>query len=455
MFEEDGAIVIDEGGAGGGGGSDDLGGGGDDSEIIESESIESEGDEAGGDGEGGEGDEGGERERDPDAARRPTDAGALRKALRTLTQANPDLLKQFPRLEKDLTSALFSRGEIEKFGGIRAVSELIDKIETRGGLEKIEEDYNELEQGRTFQTGLERGDPTVLSSWAKNSPDGFKRSVLPMFEALEKIDDSRAEQVGSAVMSRMFDKMGVFSGVTELGRAIQAMKADDPARAEAVKHFNELARFLGDAKKLGDKAKQDPYASRNAELDEREKSIQQKDVDAFQAAVKTEVSTGVVREMNRQLSAKLRDMKVFKVPGRVANRMRQNIAAEVKRQLNADPSYAREYERIAKAGDRQRAIQFVMRASAKKMPGAIKSVLPDFNLKATGRPGGARRFGAPRGGGAGGDGGNRSAAVAGRPKTGDVDFSRTDKSYWIGHVSSGFKQKGQAYGKDGKLYQWG
>lgn len=451
MAGEDGAIIIDEGGAGG----EDLGGGGGDEEIIE-------GDETGGDGgEGGEGDE------DPDArggdddpasrraAGRPTDAGALRKALRTITQSNPDLAKQFPRLEKDLTAALFSRGQIEQLGGVRAVSEVIEKVEALGGLEKIGEDYEELEAGRNFQQGVERGDPAVLSSWAKDFPDGFKRSVLPMYEQLEKLDEERAEQIGSAIMSRLFDRMNVFGGISDLGVAIQSMKADDPARAAAVKHFNDLARFIGQAKSLGARARQDPYASRSAELDEREQNIAKKDLENFQSAVKTEVSTQVVREMNRQLSAKLRDIKVFHVQGRTANRMRQNIAAELRRQLNADPSYAREYERIAKSGDRQRAIQYVLKSSARKLPAAIKAVLPDFNLKATGRPGGARRFSAPRGGGDRGGDGNRQVAVSGRPKTSEVDFTRTDKSYWIGHISSGFRQKGQAYGKDGKLYTWG
>lgn len=448
--ELDGAIVLDEGGSGGDGGGDDGGGG--DEEILDGNVDAGDGGD-GGDGEADPGDEGG----DPDAQRgagRPTDAGQLRKALRTLTQSNPELAKQFPRLEKDLTAALYSRGEIEKLGGIRAVADVLEKLEARGGLEKIEEDYAELERGKELEAGLEKGDPTLLGAWAKDHPDGFKRSVLPMYEQLEKLDEVRAEQVGSAILSRMFDRMGVFAGISELGVAIQKMKADDPARADAVRHFNELARFVGDAKKLGDRAKQDPYASRSAELDTREQKIAQADREAFQSAVRSEVGTLTLREMNRQLSAQLREMKVFKVSGRTANRMRANIAAEVKRQLNADQSYAREYERIAKSGDRQRAIQFVLKASARKMSGAIKAVLPDFNLKATGKPGGSRRFGAPRGD-AGGDRGNGVVRVSGRPQTGDVDFTRTDKSYWIGHVSSGFRQKGQAYGKDGKLYTWG
>jgi hypothetical protein len=40
--------------------------------------------------------------------------------------------------------------------------------------------------------------------------------------------------------------------------------------------------------------------------------------------------------------------------------------------------------------------------------------------------------------------------VSGRPKTTDVDFSKTDKSLWIATMHS----HGQAWGKDGKLYKW-
>jgi hypothetical protein len=451
MDDGEGAIVIEEGGAGGSGG-DEGGSGGGDEEVDLGETGGGADDAGGGEGD----DDPANREIDPDQRRggQPTNANALRKVLRELATNNPDLAKNFPRLEKDVTAALFSRGEVDKLGGIRVVSDVIERVEALGGMEKINEDYEELEAGRQLEQGLERGDPAVIAGWAKDFPDGFQRSVLPMFEQLEKLNDERAEEVGAAIFTRMAEKFGMFNGLAELGSAIQSMKADDPAKANAVKLYNDIARFTQQAKTLGAKAKANPFAARSEELDRREQSITEKDKAAFRSAVGAEVGTQTIREMNRMLTEKLRDMKIYRVPSRTANRMRANISAEIKRQLSADPSYAREFNRIAATGDRERAIAYVVKSSSRRMAKAIAAVLPDFNLRPTGKTGGSRRF-SSTGQGARNSSGGGNNSVSGVPKTSDVDFNRTDKAYWLGHKSSHFTQPGKAYGRDGKIYKWG
>src|SRR5260370_35938355 len=123
-MDDEGAIVIEDAGGTGGSGGDEGGTGGGDEEVNLDDAGGGEGDESG----GGEGDdESGSRQDDEAGSRRggaPTNANVLRKALRELTSGNEDFAKKFPRLEKDVTAALFSRGEVDKLGGIRVVSDV-------------------------------------------------------------------------------------------------------------------------------------------------------------------------------------------------------------------------------------------------------------------------------------------------------------------------------------------
>src|SRR5258707_10277182 len=129
-MDDEGAIVIEDAGGTGGSGGDEGGTGGGDEEVNLDDAGGGERDEAG----GGEGDEPGSQDDEPGSKRggAPTNANVLRKALRELTSGNEDFAKKFPRLEKDVTAALISRGEVDNLGGNRAVSDVNELRKTRG-----------------------------------------------------------------------------------------------------------------------------------------------------------------------------------------------------------------------------------------------------------------------------------------------------------------------------------
>jgi hypothetical protein len=431
----DGAIVLDEGAGGGGGGE----GGGESGGGDVDEELPLGGADEGGD-QGGEDDHHADDDAAGDKRQMPLD---IRKAVREITTQNPDFLKRFPKFEKDITGALFTRQQVESLGGLRSISDVFEKLETYGGIDGIEEMAEDAEASKQLEQGLERGDPAVLAGWAKDYPDGFKRSAIPMLETLEKTDEERFEHVSSWLLSKVFEKFGVFSVASALGKSLSDNKPED-----AVKHFNELARFLSDARGIAAKAKSDPYASRSAELDNREKKLDETDQQNFRAIVRSEVNGKVTSELNRQLREHLRTLKVFKVESGTANRMRKEINRELQRLVNTDSEYQRRYESVMTSKDRDRAANYVIKAAFRKLPEAIKGVVKDFNLRPSARPGG----GGPRrraAGGSGGDG-NNSNSISGVPKTSDVDFTRTPMSTFLatrgGH--------GTAHLKNGKVAKW-
>lgn len=426
--EQDGAIILEDGGGAGGDGGGDQGGddGGDQDEIHAGEDG---GDGEGGDGEGGEDGKGGDRDDDP-ASRgdKRTLPLEVRRAVRDIQKVDPEFSKRFPKFEKEITGALFTRQQVNDLGGLESVRNVLETVEANGGLEGIEELREEVAAANALQSGYERGDPKVLEAWAKDYPDGFKRSVLPMLESLEKIDDERYEHVSSAVIAKVFEKFNVFGGISSLGKALTDGKVED-----ATKHFNDFVKFLGEVRALAGRAKSDPYAGRSAELDEREKAITDRDATQFKGAVRSDVNTQVTGEMNKQLRDHLRTLKVFKVESGTANRMRKEINRELQRLVNTDPDHARRYEAVMASGDRARAVKFIMAAAMKKMPQAIKTVARDFNLRPTSgraadgknrpRPGAAQNRG-------GGDRGG-SGVVRGVPKTSEVNFRAIDKAQWL------------------------
>src|SRR2546430_4301217 len=147
--EMDGAIVIEnEGGAGGGEGGGESGG-----ELDEE--ITPGGEEDQGGGEGGDDDHGDDGQQDGDR-RLPLD---VRKAVREITTQNPDFAKRFPKFEKEITGALFTRQQVESLGGLRSISDTFEKLETYGGLDGIEEMAADAESSKQLEQGLERGDP--------------------------------------------------------------------------------------------------------------------------------------------------------------------------------------------------------------------------------------------------------------------------------------------------------
>lgn len=436
---DDGAIVI-EGGGGGEGGSEEhieeLGGGeheeGADGEHGEDESHEGETDE--------------ERQAREAASRRPTDPGSLRKALRSIATADPEFAKKFPRLEKDLTGALYARDQITKFGGVPAITAALETLELAGGADGISQMQEDLEAANELEGGMEKGDPRVISGWAKDFPDGFRRSVMPMLDTLEKLDAERFEQVGSHIISNLFEKFGAFSVITEIGKALGQ---EDPAKGvkDAIAHYNDLVKFLGQVKGLAGKAKADPFTREREDLDRDRTALREEGAKQFRAGVRADVNTEVMREMNKQLRAHLMSMKVFRVESGTANRMRKEINRELQRLVNTDPNHQRRYEAIMASGDRRRATNFIVQAAQKRMTEAIKTVVKDFNLRATGNSRTRRMNSGSR---ENNNAGGGSSTITGRPKTADVDFSRTDKATWLATMHT----HGQAYLRNGKLAKW-
>lgn len=365
----------------------------------------------------------------------------VKKGLRELVSQNPEFAKKFPTLEKAVATALFKDARVAQLGGLEKINQLAEAVEVHGGIDGIQEMAEELTISRELEHGFEIGDPKVIDGWATDYPAGFKKLIVPALNKLEKLDDEHFDAVASYITNKIFERTGAYSAIAAIGEALQAQKPED-----AVKHFNGLAKLIGTMKTLATKATSG-RTDRDAELDDREKSIAERDKTAFYGSVRQDVNTQVMSEMNRLIRLSLPAGKQIRVEQ--ANRLRKEINAELMRVVTTKAGYADRYESVMNARNKDRAVRFIVQNVKAVMPAVVKQLLREFNLMGAAAGAGGRGNLQRRAanGGSGGSGG--SGTVSGRPKIPDVDFTRTDKAVFIAS-----REHGTAWLKSGKQAKW-
>ena len=435
MDGEELGLLGDDGG-GSGTAEEELGGGeGGEETEGEGQGEGSESGEARSEGEEGEGER---RPGDERTARAlPTQ---IRRAIRELSEANPDFAKRYPQLVRQISDALFKQAQLGKLGGLQQLRSAAELLETHGGPEAIAEMAEEVEASRMMEQGFQQGDPVLVETWAKEYPDGFKALVGPALEKLEALDLAAHDRALAMPMYKALDRTGVLATVNALESAIAGERFEDIG-----KYFGELKQFLLDLRNFASRAKApDPLKGERDKLENERQEIQTVRTREFYGRIRNDVNTQMMAHINQLLRSELAGKKISV---NVGNRLRKAINVELASQVNTAKGYADNYKSVMNAGNHDRAVRFIVTAARAKASGVVKKLVREFNLLGGGQaPGMGRR--SPSSAGTGRTG---TRTVAGRPKTADVDFNRTDKAAWLGSMTLGH---GQAYLKDGRLARW-
>lgn len=339
-----------------------------------------------------------------------------------------------PLAAKAFERAYWKVQGVDKLGTTQELTALKEAVELHGGVEGLSQLAETVENYNQLENGFKAGDPKVIDGWASDYPDGFKRLIPAALDKLAQMDGERYAQVGSGVTDKLFSDFGVFQRIAQLGDALSSGKVED-----AVTHFNVLTKFLSDMKGLAKGLKDNPYKAREDELDQREKSIAERDQKAFTGGIRSEVNTAVSRSMNQEISKLMRGRKFSSTEQ--GNRVRSQINDELQR-LTRTGDYDKRYATIAAQRDHAKAVKFVLDNANRNMSKAVSTILKDFNLLGTN---GARPAARP----AARNGAAAPQTVAGRPQIPDVDFTRTDKSTFMGQ-----RRHGTAWLKNGRQAKW-
>jgi hypothetical protein len=361
----------------------------------------------------------------------------LRKALREFVTGNPEFAQKYPRLERQLTAALFKAQQSDRLGGLQALRAANELMEAHGGREGIAEMAEQVEASNMMQEGIHKGDPVFIEVWARESPEGFAAAGRPYLDKLQQINPVGFDRAISKPLVDTLTRGGVFSSWGELKAAIAGERF-----AEIQRHFQALDDYWRGLHDYASRSSApDPLKGEREEFDQERQEFQNERVKAWYGDVRSEVNNQMMAMVNRLLRQELAGKKLRV---ETANRLRKQINEDLAEAVNTAPGYKERYEAVLKARDHGKAVRFIVSSARQKVPSVIKRVLRDFNL-AGGTTGTVRRVAA------GGSRGVGSSVVAGRPKTADVDFGRTDKTAWLGSLSLGH---GEAWLKNGKRAKW-
>ena len=419
----DGEEVILDGGAGGG-----------ESVAVEEPVEETPGSEPGG-GEEEPGEPQGEPKDSPDGDGRKI-TGRLHAHITEISKTDPELAKEIKRL-------FYGFGTYSKLGRTTEIQALKEAVETYGGIEELGAMEEEVKAGRLLEQGFQRGDPKVIDGWATDYPEGFAKLVGPAFDKLAQINPQRYEREASAVTTKFLNNYGVFAAFEQMGEALRGGKPEDIAQAARL--YNEMVtKVFAPMRQMAQASNEDPYKDRAAELDAREQQIAEEGKTAFYSSVRSDVNTQVTRAINATLVSMTKGQKF---EGGQGNRIRSQINADLSAAVNGETGYAKQYEAVMNARDRDKAIRFIVGKATAKLPIVVRTVLRDFRILggAQARPGAGKPA-------VGSGKVSNEIRGAGAPKTSEVDFTRTEMADFLIMRQQG---KGQAYLRNGKLMKWG
>lgn len=431
----------DEGAGSGGAGGDQGGAGGDQGGTFEefpADDNASSGDE-GADSSGDGRDQGADADGKEGQPDRRKITQAIRAHLSEIKKTNPALGKELERLA-------YKTQQFDTVGSYQELKQLKETVELHGGPEGLASMAEEVEASRELEEGFKAGDPKLIDGWATDYPDGFKRLVLPAIDRLEQMDEGAWKQTAATVSTKFLEKFGVFNAMRDLGGILT--KLNDP---EAQRIYNEivgkvLKPMMDLAKKSGEA---DPLAGERSKIAEERASIATEKQKVFYGNVRSEVNVVMTAAINKQLRTLLAGRRI---ESGTANRVRKEINAELSRVVNSKADYQKQYKSVMSGGKKEAAVKLITTRAQAELSSVVKMVLKDFQLL--------------RGGGAGGNGakdqdtrraaggsGNRSASgqpqvIIGKPKAGEVDWTRSEKSTFI-------LPKGQVWLKNGKQAKWG
>ena len=399
---------------------------------------EVQGADAGADQGGTEADDG----RDAGAAKDDAD-GDGRKITGKLRAHIAEIGKTDPELAKEIKRLFYGFDTYSKLGRTTELQSLKEAVETYGGVEQLGQMAEEVEAGRMLEQGFQRGDPKVIDGWAKDYPEGFAKLVGPAFDKLAQINPQRYEREASAVTTKFLNNYGVFAAFEQMGEALRGGKPEDIAQAARL--YNEMVtKVFAPMRQMAQASNEDPYKDRAAELDAREQQIAEEGKTAFYSSVRSDVNTQVTRAINATLVSMTKGQKF---EGGQGNRIRSQINADLSAAVNGETGYAKQYEAVMNARDRDKAIRFIVGKATAKLPIVVRTVLRDFRILggAQARPGAGKPA-------VGSGKVSNEIRGAGAPKTSEVDFTRTEMADFLIMRQQG---KGQAYLRNGKLMKWG
>lgn len=262
--------------------------------------------------------------------------GPVRKVLAELKTNNPEAYKQ-------LKGVLFAEREFRTLfpQGPQQARELSAKLDEMGGVEGLDEVATEVQDYRQLDEQWINGDPQFIETAVENFPDGFKKLMPRMLATYAKVDQEGYNRELSRVIVSTFGSSGVNQALAQV-RWLLSRSTDDAAK-EALAQVQGIEKWVSGLGEMANKQPVQAHDPRNQELDQRERTIAQKEQDAFNTGLSRTWMGYATEKIGAELKSFLNGKQLSPDAQRVISR---DVNQAVWDTLLKDSAWVRKYESL-------------------------------------------------------------------------------------------------------------
>lgn len=366
--------------------------------------------------------------------------GPIRKILAEAKATNPEGYKQ---LKAEIFTGREAKQKLESLktrAGVEKVEDVFDRLDEIGGFEAVEEIQGEVQDYRQLDTAWINGDPTFIETAVNAFPDGFKKLMPGMLDKYSQIDRDGYNREMARVVNATIRNAELPTNLYLLKRIFSSVQ-DQNLKQEGLQLLGGLEQWV---KGINDLASQRPQPTaepqKNAELEQREQSIQQRESEQFFNSVGGQAANYQRTEIAKELKQLTGNKPVSNDALRIIHR---EVMDSLMERLAKDPGFTSKYDRYCDARDMQGALKFLNTRAVQLIPELTKKAYRGIygQAKLGGKPNPTTKPGekpvaqVPKG----------WVKVSGPPKAEEVDS----------YKSKGLIFHSQAVLRDGKKVYWG
>jgi hypothetical protein len=344
-----------------------------------------------------------------------------------------ELAKTDKAAAKAVRDAYFGRQAVLKETGAKNLSEAITKIrETKntidalGGQEGITEMQNEVADYRKEIEQFANGERGLLEQLDEANPEGLDTAATNALGIIKEKRPAAFDMILLPEIIERLDKANFGPSLVRLSKFIQDGKGQ-----EAYDLVAEIGKWYADTKKLGEehaskRVTKDPKADA---LAARERAADDRDRNAYERTIATEVTRLNNRSLARESEPLFRQLKL---DGEGRREFINGLQSRVYNAMRLDKTFQRDLRNIIAKGDPQTAAEFNARKFSELLPDQFRkhrnALYPNL-AKVTPAPG--TKPGADGKPGAAKPGPVIQVKPGTKPNHEDVDWNKTSDTQWI------------------------
>jgi hypothetical protein len=280
----------------------------------------------------------------------------------------PAKYKKLFKEDKELRSIYFQNKEYAKiFETPQKAAAIAEKLELYGGIDGVEKDLGEM---ATIDQMFASGDPAVLDTWTKMSPQGFNKIMPSAIERYSHADPEGWTHMASRVIAQSFDSVGLVQKIQ------QVYKSLDP-KSEAAQILSEfyngyLDNIYANVKNGPQQKKIDPERQK---LQADRQAFDNQRQNTFLSDLATEANKIWADRQTKELNSYIRGRNLGPDQLEILN---SNIDARFKRILEKDTVAQKQMTELLRAGNKDAYIKYMNGKLEKYMPQATKEVWRAF-----------------------------------------------------------------------------